>query len=159
MHLETKMLNKKEFFEYELDAMDSLEFLLPLSKNYPDIIGWYISKVVPGLTSGTRKLFIHRKNDKIVALGIAKKSNDERKICTVRVHPDFVGRGFGVRIFKDAMVWLETDMPHLTVSEDKLPEFNRIFDHFGFVMTSTVNGLYQRGKVEYLFNEKKSFLK
>ncbi|WP_171041738.1 GNAT family N-acetyltransferase [Pseudoalteromonas phenolica] len=152
------MLDTKEFIKYSQDVTDSLEFLTPLSDNYPGINIWFKTKVIIGLELGTRKLFIHRRSGKIVALGIAKKTESEKKICTVRVAPEYVGKGLGVKIFKQAIDWLETEQPHLTVSEDKLLDFERIFDHFGFRLTSTINGLYQPGKVEYLFNEKKSFL-
>ncbi|MBB1397141.1 GNAT family N-acetyltransferase [Pseudoalteromonas sp. SG44-8] len=152
------MLNKKEFFKYSPDEIDALEFLLPISNSYPDLQSWYEDRVVPGLTSGTRKLFIHRREGKVVAVGIAKKTRDEKKVCTVRVAPEYSGRGLGVKIFIEAMSWLETDKPHLTVSECKFAEFERIFKFFGYRMTSTVNGLYVPNKVEYLFNETKSLI-
>ena len=152
------MLNKKELFEYSPDEIDALEFLLPISDSYPNIQNWFEKQVVPGLSVGSRMLFIHRKEGKVVALGIAKKTSKEKKVCTVRVASEYVGKGLGIKIFKEAMIWLETDKPHLTVSEDKLAEFERIFEFFGYKLTSTVSGLYKPNKVEYLFNETQSFV-
>ena len=151
------MLNTNAAFDYSSDVTEAFEFLLPISESYPNFHLWFEKRVVSGLASGTRKLFIHRRDGKIVALGIAKKTAMEKKVCTVRVAPEFKGSGLGIKIFKEAMLWLETNKPHLTVSEEKYPEFERIFKFFGFKLTSTINGLYQQGKVEYLFNEKQSF--
>lgn len=139
------------------DIRDCLDFLLPISGSYPKIDNWFMDKVVPGLYDGSRKLFIHRRSGQIVALGIAKKTRNELKICTVRVSADYIGKGLGVRIFKEAMSWLGTDMPHLTVSEEKLSEFEKIFHHFGYKLTSTIKGIYHPNSVEYFFNESKSF--
>lgn len=137
---------------------DILDFLMPLSKDYPNIDIWFLAKVLPGLEDNSRKIFVHVRNEKIVALAIAKKSNREKKICTVRVSPDFTGKGIGVKLFIEAMNWLETSMPHLTVSEDKLPLFSKIFDHFGYKITSTHKSRYIPGKVEYLYNQDNSFI-
>jgi len=147
-------VSEKDKVAYK-DAQESLEFLLPISDSYPNIEKWFQNIVVPGLGDGTRKLFIQRSAGVIIALGIAKRTETEKKICTVRVAPSYVGKGIGVRIFKEAMQWLGTDMPHLTVSEDRLPDFERIFRHFNYKLTSTSKGKYLPGKVEYLYNEKK----
>ena len=77
------------------DASDSIKFLLPLSESYPEIEHWFKAKVIPGLYNETRKLFIKRRNGRIAALAIAKKTQSERKICTVRVAPEYIGKGLG----------------------------------------------------------------
>lgn len=141
------------------ELSESFDFLLPISNSYPGIEAWFNQKVIPGLYNSTRKLFVHRRNGTIVALGIAKKTESELKVCTVRVASEYAGKGLGIKIFKEAMEWLGTDKPHLTVSEDRLPDFEKIFTHFGYNLTSTVKGLYSPNKVEYFFNESKSFTK
>jgi len=141
----------------QADITASLEFIRPLSDGYPEIDRWFGRKVVPGLYDGTRKLFIHRRNGQIAALAIAKRTETELKVCTVRVAKDFIGKGLGVRLFKEAMEWLGTDKPHLTVGEDALPDFEKVFAHFGYQLTSTAKGLYHPHKVEYLYNEAQSF--
>lgn len=137
------------------DEAEALAFLLPLSGDYPGIDLWYFSKVIPGLRAGTRFILPVRRQGDLVGLGIAK-SDDEKKICTVRVAPSHVGRGTGVRIFDGLMRWLDNDRPHLTVSDGKLPQFERIFDYYGFNETSKKRGLYVPSSVEHRFNEPKS---
>ncbi|PKF78959.1 N-acetyltransferase [Vibrio sp. vnigr-6D03] len=132
-------------------------YLLDLSNEYPNILNWYEKKVVPGLANGTRKLFVHIRNEKIIGLAIAKNELKEKKICTVRVSPQMYGKGLGVRLFNEAMEWLDTSTPHVTVSESKFHLFERLFEHYGYRLTSTHMSRYREGQVEYLFNEKIAF--
>ncbi|CCO47129.1 hypothetical protein VIBNISOn1_230028 [Vibrio nigripulchritudo SOn1] len=144
--------------DFVLTSSNVLCFLQSLSGDYPDIDSWFLNTVIPGLSDGSRKIFAHVRQNEIISLAIAKKSSDEKKICTVRVSPEFNGIGLGVKLFKLSMDWLETSTPHLTVSEDNYPKFERIFKHFGYRLTSTHNSLYQEGKVELLFNQSNSLM-
>ncbi|MDI9849978.1 N-acetyltransferase [Rhodoblastus sp. 17X3] len=135
--------------------LEALAFVLPLSPDYPDIRSWFVEKVVPGLRCGSRHIVRIDRNNKIVALGIAK-AEEETKICTVRVAPEFAGRGMGIRVFENLMSWLGTDRPLATVSENKLADFQRIFDHYGYRLTSVHTGLYRPGRSEFVFNEPNS---
>lgn len=130
-----------------------LEFLLPLSPDYPGIKDWFVGNVVPGLRRRSRTVVRIDRGGRIVALGIAKAEDGEAKICTVRIAPDFVGRGLGIRVFDELMNWLGTDQPLATVSEVRLDDFSRIFNYYKFRLTSIRNGLYVPGRAEYLFNE------
>lgn len=131
----------------------ALAFLLPLSGDYPGIDRWFAHKVVPGLRRGTRYLLPIERDGVLVGLGIAKNEEDERKICTVRVAPSYVGRGMGVRLFDGLLKWLNDDRPHLTVTQSRLPAFERIFDYYGFAVTSAQSGLYVPHAVELGYNE------
>ncbi|WP_084306128.1 GNAT family N-acetyltransferase [Bradyrhizobium sp. ARR65] len=132
---------------------EALAFLLPLSRDYPDLPNWFRLKVVPGLRAGTRKLICIERQAQLVAVGIGKYEDSERKICTVRVAPSHFGKGFGLRLFDSLLSWLDTDQPHLTVSELKLPSFERIFDRYGFRHTSSHIGRYVPGVAEVSYNE------
>lgn len=131
----------------------ALAFLLPLSDDYPGIDRWFALKVVPGLRRGTRYLLPMERDGVLVGLGIAKNEENERKICTVRVAPSYAGRGMGVRLFEGLLKWLDDDRPHLTVTQSRLPAFERIFDYYGFAVTSAQQGLYVPQAVELGYNE------
>jgi hypothetical protein len=146
------MIRPLKLLPHEAEA---LAFLLPLSDDYPDVERWYRSKVVPGLRAGHRTLLRIERDSQLVGLGIAKKL-DERKICTVRVAPSHMGRGIGVRIFDGLLRWLDVDQPHLTVSVGKLPVFERIFDYYGFMISSVREGIYVPGACELGYNERHS---
>ncbi|WP_206431418.1 GNAT family N-acetyltransferase [Sphingomonas koreensis] len=132
---------------------EALAFLLPLSEDYPGIDNWYLTKVVPGLRTGSRYLLRIERDGELAGIGIGKNEADERKICTVRVAPHFANRGIGVRIFDGLLKWLDDDQPHLTVSNHKLPLFERIFDYYGFHMSSRVEGRYVPTACELGYNE------
>lgn len=135
--------------------VEALAFLLPLSPDYPGIESWFRTKVVPGLRNESRVLFRVERHSQLVGIAIAKREPEERKICTVRVAPQYFGRGIGVRLFDKALRWLDDDKPHLTVSEGKLPAFQRIFDFYGFDLTSVQGGLYKPDASEFSYNESK----
>lgn len=132
--------------------LSALEFVSSLSSDYPELDIWFRTKVVPGLRVGTRKIVRMERNGALVGVGIAKKE-DERKICTVRIAPAHFGRGYALKIFDECLRWLDTDMPYLTVSEGKLPAFERIFNYYGFVHTSSQIGRYKTGVTEFAYNE------
>lgn len=140
----------------ELNGLEAraLAFLLPLSGDYPEIHAWFTNKVLPGLRVGTRFLLPVERDGQLVGLGIAKNEADERKICTVRIAPNYAGRGMGVRLFDGLLRWLDDDRPHLTVSTTKLPQFERIFEYYKFDLTSMHSGLYVPRVTECCFNER-----
>jgi hypothetical protein len=132
---------------------ETLSFLLPLSGDYPGFELWYRSKVIPGLRSGTRTVIRLDRRGHLIGVGIGKRDETERKICTVRIDKSYFGRGLGIRLFDSLLRWLETDKPHLTISEPKLPTFQRIFDYYSFNITSTQLGRYVPQVTEYAYNE------
>lgn len=134
------------------NELEVMNFLLPMSVDYPNIERWYLHKVVPGIRAGTRHFVKVERHGQLVGLGIAKNEADEKKICTLRVAPEYVGRGMGFRIMDDLLRWLDEDQPHATVGAHKLPLFQRMFDHYGFDVTSKRVGLYLPSKVEVGFN-------
>lgn len=125
----------------------------PLSAHYPGFEDWYRLRVIPGAAAGSRKIVLVEREGVIAGVGIAKNEVGEKKLCTVRVAPEFAGRGMGVRLFGDLMDWLGDGKPHLTVGPHKMAEFERIFRHFDFNLTSVDVGRYRAGIPEYLFNE------
>jgi hypothetical protein len=135
---------------------EALAFLLPLSANYPDFEHWFLTRVVPGLRDETRRLIRIDRDGRLIGIGIGKKDDVERKICTVRIAQSHFGRGMGLRIFDSLLSWLGTDQPHLTISETNLPAFERIFDYYRFQITSAHRGLYVRDTIEFGYNGRES---
>lgn len=132
--------------------LDVFLFLVEASEYYPSFHEWYFNKVVPDIQNGNRKIVSEIRDGKIAGIAILKDSTEEKKICTLRISPDFQNRGIGVRLFKKSFEILHTNKPFLTVSEEKLPEFQKIFDYFNFELTSIADGMYRHGKKEYIFN-------
>jgi N-acetylglutamate synthase-like GNAT family acetyltransferase len=118
---------------------------------YPEFRKWYTEKVIPGLFFADRELIIENRDNNIAGIAIIKK--EENKLCTLRITDNFQNKGIGLKLFEKSFESLNTEKPFLTVSEEKLVEFEKIFKYYGFKMTSIHNDLYRKGKKEYFFNE------
>lgn len=127
-------------------------FLSEASRYYPSFYEWYFEKVMPGVQKGDRKIISEIRDGKIAGIAILKNTIEEKKICTLRIAPNYQNRGIGVRLFKKSFEILQTNKPLLTVSEEKLAEFHKIFSYFNFEETDVIEGKYRVGKKEYIFN-------
>lgn len=121
-------------------------------KYYPHFQEWFFYKVLPDLVHGQRMIISEIRNDKIVGLSILKVS-EEKKLSTLKVSNAYLNRGVGIRLFEKSFEILNTEKPFLTVSEEKLIEFSKIFDYYGFKLTSVHEDLYRKGKKEFFYNE------
>lgn len=119
---------------------------------YPEFYGWYFNKVVPGLIDGSRSFIIEFRDEKLAGIAILKDTTKEKKICTIWVNDKYKSKGIGFRLFEKSMRLLDTDKPLLTVSEDRLPEFEKIFHHFDYEYAAEYHGLYLPRKRELSFN-------
>lgn len=120
---------------------------------YPKFDLWYFEKVLPDLSLQKRKFLIEKRDEHIVGIAIIKHTLYEKKLCTLRVIKNYQNKGLGIKLFERVFEELGTDKPFLTVSEEKYEEFKRIFNYYGFKMTSKKKGLYREDKYEYFFNE------
>ncbi|WP_143134759.1 GNAT family N-acetyltransferase [Burkholderia ubonensis] len=143
-------LNDSERF----DALTAIarSNLEAVSSYYPDFGRWYSEKVTPGLYSGERSVLFREISGELAAIAVIKNTPEEKKLCCLRVMPTFQGSGLGIRMFEEAFESLETSRPLLTVAEEQLPQFERIFDYFNFERGEKYPDFYRENKVEYSFN-------
>lgn len=119
---------------------------------YPRHNEWY-KGVVQELRDGTeREMIIVYDSKTIAGVSILKKSQIEKKICSLRVAKEYRGKGIGTSLFKKSLEFLETDKPILTVSQGKKEEFQKIFNYFGFSLEQTYYGKYMPTLNEYCYN-------
>jgi len=123
-----------------------------LRSSYPNFDHWFVSKVLPGIYTGERTLLIEQRESKVVGLLILKHTATEKKLCTLRVRPQYENKGLGVRLFEAAFETLGTERPLLSVSENSLPKFARLFKHFGFAQAGAYRGLYVPQLHEFSYN-------
>ncbi|CAE6816083.1 hypothetical protein R69927_00432 [Paraburkholderia domus] len=120
---------------------------------YPQFESWLADRVLPGLRTGDRSILVEYRHGELAGLAILKDDGSEKKICCLRVLPGFQDRhGLGVRLFEKAFNQLDSRNPLLSVAEERLPAFRRIFDHFGFELAETHKGLYRADRTEFVFN-------
>lgn len=123
-----------------------------LRGTYPNFDNWLSTKVLPGVTKGERTIIVEERQGHPVGLLILKHTDKERKLCTLRVRPEFEYQGIGVRLFSKAFEILETTHPLLSVSETALPKFERIFDYFAFACEASYQDLYLPRVQELSYN-------
>jgi hypothetical protein len=123
-----------------------------LKKSYPKLREWYFKKVVPGLFDGTRTFILELRDGQIAGVAILKDTVNEKKICTISVEDAFKSKGMGFRLFEKSMLLLKSDKPLASVSEDRVQDFEKIFQYFDYEFTSEYKGLYLPQKSEYSFN-------
>lgn len=123
-----------------------------LKSEYPGFDDWYWQTVVPGIDTGERRLTSVERDGRVVGVGISKRSNSEKKMCTIWVDPEFEGTGLGIRLMKDSMRWLGTDKPLATVSQSRMPAFAQIMARLGYDLTQVLPDYYVDGQSEFVFN-------
>lgn len=139
-------------FRYKV-VYDKIKFL---SNDYPGFKEWYFNKVIPGLDIQEREILICIVNEEnkymLGGIAILKKTEEEKKICTLRVTPEYEKNGVGYALFDRAFEILDTIKPVFTVSEDRIEMFKRHLDKYNFVQTHCIKDIYSKGKCEYVFN-------
>ena len=76
-----------------------------LRTEYPEFYSWFYDKVVPGLSNGTREVFIAQTTlsfGKVNGVLILKNTNFEKKICTLYVDKESRMNGFGQKFMNIA---------------------------------------------------------
>lgn len=123
-----------------------------LEHSYPNFNHWYATRVVSGILNGSRSFVIELRDGKFAGVAILKDSPSEKKICTISVGEEYRAKGLGFRLFEKSMRLLDTDRPLATVSEDRMPEFEKIFHHLNYEYSAEYQGLYLPQKSEFSFN-------
>jgi hypothetical protein len=145
-------LLRKDPEQFDALVQASRVQLLHLSLYYPEFSKWFAAKVLPGLSSGERSIVLRYVQGRLGGISILKSSPTEKKLCCLRVLPHLAGTGLGVRMFDEAFTILGTTKPLLSVADEQLPQFDRVFRHFGFELTERYRGIYRPGEVEHSFN-------
>lgn len=136
-----------------MTAFQVLPFITTLDRFYPDVSYWYVNQVVPSLMTGNDKLLIARDGGHIAGVALGKFTPEETKLRCVRVHPDYQNNGLGIRLIDEMLDLLEDDAPKVTVSEEMIHHYSRIFvNRYNFKLNHVSKGQYRPAKLEYLFN-------
>lgn len=127
-------------------------FLANSIYDYPRHDEWYRGIMREIREGFDREMIVAYNGQRIAGVSILKRSQVEKKICSLRVAKEYRGNGIGTALFKRSMDYLETDKPILTVSQNKKDEFKKIFEYFGFSLEQVYPGKYRQGINEYCYN-------
>jgi hypothetical protein len=126
-------------------AIASLETL------YPGFRNWFFGTIV-GASNDERAIFVTKARNRVLGIGIAKRSRTERKLCTLWTAPAARDNGVALAIADRAFDWLGTSHPLFTVPEERISEFQGLLKRWQFNHTNAVVGYYRPNKIEYVFN-------
>ncbi|WP_342051589.1 MULTISPECIES: GNAT family N-acetyltransferase [unclassified Cupriavidus] len=138
--------------QYRLLLASARKQLGDLSDYYPEFDKWYNQKVLPGIQSGERSIILTYSSQALSGLAIVKRTDTEKKLCCLRVVPGFQGSGSGLKLFEKAFDILETTSPLLSVAEERLSVFEKLFDYYGFELARHYRDIYRPQKSEFSFN-------
>lgn len=100
---------------------------------YPNYRDWYYNTFLEDLKRGNRSYAIATHHTIVSGCCLMKHTSDEKKICTLFVHPEYRRQGVGTDLIHAAFNELGNH-PFLTVSMEKISSFSPFLAHFGFQM-------------------------
>lgn len=127
-------------------------FLFFLNIEYPGFHSWFQNNVIPDLETKQKEIILIMCGEYIAGVSILKNTYDEKKICTIRVGKHFRGQGLGKKLMEISLMELNTDKPMITVSSYRYPQFQNIFNYFGFKMEDISCNYYRNRNDEICFN-------
>lgn len=134
-------------------ADEIYELTIHLNGTYPGYKEWFYDKQIKEcLTPNRNIIFVKNEDGKIIALSCLKKDDEEKKICTLFVSDEYRKQGLGSLLFEESMKFLETTKPLVTLTEDKLPMFEKNVTKYNWELTEIVDGIYNDGIREFCFN-------
>lgn len=90
--------------------------------------------------------------NKIIGVIILKKTNNEKKICTLKVDKNFKKNGIGKILIEMGLYWLNNDKPIITINSNNFIEFKNLFSYYGFQLEQVLKNYYKLSEIEYVYN-------
>ena len=126
-----------------------------LNDTYPGYQEWFYDKQVKGCFTPSRNiLFVKDENGEVIAFSCLKRTDEEKKICTLFVDPNYRKHGLGDLLLEASMEYLGTTKPLATFSADKLPMLDKIIKKYDWQLTEVVDDIYIKGVRELCYNGK-----
>lgn len=123
-----------------------------LSSDYPQHYQWFFQKHLPYIGNGEREVIFVRNHDNVCGVAFLKKTASEKKICTFYVAEHGRNIGIGRSLMQEALEYLGTKQPMITMSSDKVKYFLHFIYNYKWEITQIIDGYYVRGIDEVVFN-------
>lgn len=156
-----RIIDGKEYFYYsQLMGLDRInykgriyDFIKMINYDYPTFKVWYTNIFSDNfeLKDG-REIIYCLYNKNIIGISILKKTEEENKICTLRVDKKFQRMNIGKNLINLSTDWLENDKPLITLEKSKYLQFKKLFDYYGFKLEDEKLGYYKFLSTELSFN-------
>lgn len=122
-----------------------------ISPDYPRHFEWYYTQHLPGLFTGEREIFAALYEHKVVGVIFAKKTDTEKKVCTIWVKEDMRGKHLASKLLEASFAYLGTTKPLISIAEYKMDMFKGIVAKYDWKVTQRLEGYYS-DVVEIVFN-------
>lgn len=126
-----------------------------LRQTYPNYKNWYEKTFLEGLKKGERGIIVALDGTKIVGCALIKNTSDEKKLCTLFVHPNYRRQGIGEQLLQTSIQKLGQN-PLVSVSQENRSFVDGLFRKFNFHLSAMKKGVYQPDSVECFFNDARS---
>jgi len=124
-----------------------------LDNYYPNFQNWYYNKLVPNIMNGNGTALTMMNRNEIIGISFFK----EDKLQAIRVLPKYQNKGKSMNLLDETFKLMDNDKPFCSVAEELFHDYSRIFiNRYDFIIPKVEKGIYRKGKLEYLFNEKQN---
>ena len=139
--------------EKEIYYKKCYDFVQKLNLEYPRFEEWFrgLFGEIPVLKSG-REILLCRTSEQIAGIAILKNTQEEQKICTLRVDKRFQRMSIGRNLMELSFDWLKNDKPLITIHRSKQNEFRKLFQHYDFRLEEQKWSYYRQFCTEMVFN-------
>lgn len=149
----SNLLKSNSYKEFSQLVYDSYKITDWIRKDYPLHCLHFYNKYVPGISCSKRNIISCYVNNRIVATAFLKREDNECKISTLYVLPDYRGKGIATILLQNCFSWLGTEKPLITIADYKLNQFNKIINTYGWKETQVLDrGYYNCHSREHVFN-------
>lgn len=146
-------MNLKNYSDHSnLNLLDKLYSVTKkLEKDYPMHKEWFYNKFVKELDGKKREIIYYEMDSLIYGVAFLKKTDEEKKICTIYVDEKYRKQGVGNLLIKASMDFLETTKPLISMPDYKEKCFKKIIERYNWEKTQEIDCLYSNNK-EIVFN-------
>lgn len=133
--------------------LEFYEMTFFLNDSYPGYKDWF-SKQIIGCFKNERTILYTKNDDKISGVIFLKKDNNESKICTLYVLPEYRKNDIATKLIEASFEYLGTSKPLATVNSSKLEMFSKIINKYGWEISEKIDNIYNDGETEIVLNGK-----
>lgn len=124
-----------------------------LNLEYPNFDNWYDSLFENRFQlKKEREIIICQVDKDIAGVAILKKSDSERKICTLRVDRHYRHNGIGRHLMEMSFEVLEDEKPLITMHTSKYSQFSSLLKRYNFELEQRQKHYYSIFSTELVFN-------
>ena len=128
-------------------AVNEIYLLTDYNKSqYPEYYKWFFSKNIPRVINGSGDIIFYLAGLEVVGISILK-NDDEKKLCTFMVNPEYRKKGYSKLLLEDSFEYLKTEKPIITIPEFRLDEFSSIINAYGWEESYIIDNYYSK-KIE-----------